>query len=425
MNQIINPIKKVLCKCLVLMLILSGCGTKESDIPTASDISKLSTAAGFLAAKVEEDEGFIAGKDGNNKTQNYAYLYDNAVAVIALSHAGAYWHMQMIADAIVFAQNHDRAFNDGRLRNAYISGNPKSDSGWSIIAGEVTIRLPGFWKDGKWQEDAYAVSTSSGNMAWVILALCTAAKNSPSEKALEYTEAAVKAADFVLTLKSDTGGFTAGYKGWDDNQEKVNYKSTEHNIDLICAFRALASLIYEDNPTKAKEYQSAANHAEEFVFSMYDDELKCFYTGTEADGETISEGVIPLDTNSLAIMALNDKIDNAYDIISYVEDMMTVGDGFDFSAGDLDGIWNEGTAQMAICYLIVNADEKYDAIIDYLKTQEYKDGSIPAADRDGVSTGFVVSGSNVLWEYNNTQSIGATGWYAFAQMKVNPLDIGE
>jgi hypothetical protein len=59
--------------------------------------------------------------------------------------------------------------------------------------------------------------------------------------------------------------------------------------------------------------------------------------------------------------------------------------------------------------------------MQYLKTQTDKDGSIPAADRDGVSTGFVIVGTDILWEYNNSQSIGATGWLAFAQMKKNPL----
>ena len=72
---------------------------------------------------------------------------------------------------------------------------------------------------------------------------------------------------------------------------------------------------------------------------------------------------------------------------------MAVGDGFDFSAGDLDGIWNEGTAQMAVCYKILENTEKYETVMAYLKTQTNADGCIPAADRDGVSTGFVIDGT--------------------------------
>ena len=66
--------------------------------------------------------------------------------------------------------------------------------------------------------------------------------------------------------------------------------------------------------------------------------------------------------------------------------------------------------------------EEYNALLGYLKTQEYKKGGVPAADRDGVSTGFLLSGTQELWEYNNTLSIGATAWYALAQMRINPLE---
>ncbi|HHT24268.1 MAG TPA: hypothetical protein GXZ76_01960 [Clostridiaceae bacterium] len=420
MGKSIKPAKAILCMIIVFAMILTGCNSEREVEPDATEITKISSAAGFLADKVEGSMGFIASTPKKSKNSENAYLYDNAVAILALSYAGADWHAQKIADAILFAQEHDRTFDDGRLRNVYISGDPKSDSGRSITAGKVTIRLPGFWQDGRWQEDSYTVSTSTGNIAWTILALCTVAENATSEQREEYIAAAIRAADFVLTLKSDSGGFTAGYVGWDDTQEKVTYKSTEHNINLISAFSALADLITEQRPEKAAEYLEASEYAKMFVLSMYDKKLHCFYTGTEEDGKTISKGVIPLDTNTLTILAL-EELEDTHKIISFVEESMTVGEGFDFSAGDLDGIWNEGTAQMAVCYSKLGHLEKYESIMQYLKTQTDKDGSIPAADRDGVSTGFVIVGTDILWEYNNSQSIGATGWLAFAQMKKNPL----
>ncbi len=409
---------------IVIALLLGGCGEKDVS-PTAEEISARSSAAGFLAAKVEKSGGFIASEAQRERASDYAFLYDNALAAVVLSRAGAQTHAQIIADAIVFAQTHDRSFSDGRLRNTYNSGDPESDSGRSIAAGKVTIRIPGFWENGRWQEDAYTVSTSTGNMAWAILALCAAAKNAPEEKSAEYLEAAVRAADFVLTLKSENGGFTAGYEGWDDAQTKVSYQSTEHNIDLFCAFSALAEALSETEPERAAGYRDAADYAKAFVFSMYDAKLHCFYTGTKGDGKSVSDGVIPLDTNSLAILALRGELEEPEQILSFVEERMAVDEGYDFSAGDLDGIWNEGTAQMAICYSLMGNPEKHDAIMAYLGTQTAKDGSIPAADRDGVSTGFVIAGSDMLWEYHHEQSIGATCWLAFAQLGVNPLDCGR
>lgn len=421
MAEQIKPKKSILCMLLILAL-LAGCSPSAEVIPKKEEISENSQAAGFLAGEVEESGGFLAGADQRNKDSNHAYLYDNAVAAIALSYAGAQWHAERIADAIVFAQEHDRAFKDGRLRNAYISGDPKSDSGRSIAAGKVSVRLPGFWQDGKWQEDSHTVSTSTGNMAWTILALNIVAQNASDAQREKYLAAAMHAADFVLGLESESGGFTGGIEGWDDAQVRVSYKSTEHNITLVCAFFALAEAVEESDPEKAAAYREAASRAKEFVLSMYDQKLHCFYTGTKEDGETVSDGVIPLDANTLAVLAIGEELDDPYDTLSFVEKRMAVGDGFDFSAGDLDGIWNEGTVQMAVCYNALGNIERYEALMGYLKTQTAKDGSIPASDRDGVSTGFVIVGSETLWEYNNVQSISATAWLAFAQMNRNPLN---
>lgn len=416
-----KKLKNSLCFLLIFLMALTGCDSDTEIKPNAKEIADISPAAGFLAAQVEKTRGFIAGPiENGQKVSDYAYVYDNAVALMALAEAGADWHVQRLADAFVFAQEHDRLFRDGRLRNAYTGGNPKSDSGRSITGGKVTIRLPGFWEKGRWQEDYYMVSTSTGNMAWVMLALCKAAERAMPEKKEEYIQAAMRAADFVLTLKDKKGGFTGGYEGWDETQIKARHKSTEHNIDLISAFRCLAKAVAEKNAGKAEEYRAAAEHAKKFVLSMYDPKLHCFYAGTEADGITLSKGVYPLDTNSLAILAL-EEMKEKEEILAFAEENMMVGGGFDFSAGDLDGIWNEGTAQMALCYHQLGKSEKYEAVLRYLKTQLSPDGSIPAADRDGVSTGFTVSGAEVLWEYHNTQSIGATAWYALAQMKANPL----
>ena len=135
----------------------------------------------------------------------------------------------------------------------------------------------------------------------------------------------------------------------------------------------------------------------------------------------VNEGVIPLDATALSILAFDGKPGEPAEELAFLKKTMAVGAGFDFSAGDLDGIWNEGTAQMALCCLKQGMNDEYHALLGYLKTQEYKDGGIPAADRDGVSTGFLLSGTQQLWEYNNTLSIGATGWYALAQLQADPL----
>jgi len=346
---------------------------------------------------------------------NFAYLYDNAVAALALSYAGEDERARQIADAIVFALNHDRFYSDGRLRNAYSSGDPRSFPGWFSERGTEFARIPGFYDtgDGSWYEDYYAVSTSTGNLAWAMLALEECYGNAPEHA--DYLDAARRIGDFILTLKDERGGFTGGYEGWEPNAVKATYKSTEHNIDLISAYERLSAL------TGDQKYKDAAAWAESFVLSMYDAEKGVFYTGTENDGVTVNKDVVPLDSNTWAVLALGTDFTDGPAVMDFVERNMAVNSGYDFN-DDKDGVWFEGTAQVALVYKQLGNTEKYEKILAYLNSRQLPDGSIPAADRDGVSTGFVVSGTDIPWKYGNRAHIGATAWLAFAQMGRNPFE---
>lgn len=347
---------------------------------------------------------------------NFAYLYDNAAAAIALTHAGKHARARQIADAIVYAYEHDRKFSDGRLRNAYSSGNPASFPGWWSPSGKEFARIPGFYSqaDKAWYEDFYADSTSTGNLAWAVLALCEVFKNAPEGSA--YLKAATGIGDLILTLKDQNGGFTGGFEGFDDNSVQVTYKSTEHNIDLISVFAQLEKM------TGETKYGEAAEHARAFVLSMYDPDKGCFYTGTAADGVTPNTDVLPLDANTWAILALQDAFDDGEKVMEFVENHMAVNEGYDFNE-DQDGVWFEGTAQVAVVCLQLGNVEKYNQILSYLKENTDTDGSITATDRDGVSTGFDVGGTTIPWEYGKRRHVGATAWLAFAELGVNPFAV--
>src|ERR1700694_2094569 len=68
-----------------------------------------------------------------------AFVYDNALAVIALVACGNVTGATTIGNALSLAARHDRTFTDGRVRNAYRAG---------PVAGEGAPALPGWW-DGK------------------------------------------------------------------------------------------------------------------------------------------------------------------------------------------------------------------------------------------------------------------------------------
>jgi hypothetical protein len=354
---------------------------------------------------------------------NFAYTYDNAVTLIALARAGQTERALQIADALVYCIDNDRYFSDGRLRNAYINGDVRSFNGWLSPRGQQFARLPGFWDldDKQWYEDYYAVSTSTGNCAWAILALCEAYRVAPEHP--EYLQSAKRLGDFVLTLatSSGAGGFTAGFEGWEGEQVQVGYKSTEHNIDLVAAYRQLAEL---SDGQQAAAYMEASEQALTFVLAMYDAKQGCFYTGTGDDGVTPNTDVLPLDCQTWAVLALGDSLpaSSAQAVMAYAQQNMATSDGlgYDFNT-DQDGVWYEGTAQAALAWQALGDEESYQAILNYLNQSTHSDGSITAANHDGTTTGFTVSGLDIPWLYDQRTHIGATAWLSLAQQSENPF----
>src|SRR6266849_4015333 len=91
-----------------------------------------------------------------------AYLYDNAVAAIALVGCGEQDKAYRIGSAILWAIDNDRTWHDGRLRNAYAAG----------VVANGPVKLPGCRDNtqNKGLEDRYQVGSDNGNNAWALLA---------------------------------------------------------------------------------------------------------------------------------------------------------------------------------------------------------------------------------------------------------------
>src|SRR3569833_3137570 len=107
----------------------------------------------FLPSYPTAEEGPLRG---------VAFLYDDAVAAIALVGCGEPGKARRIGDAMLAALDHARAWHDGRLRNAYAAG-----------PVDMPVKLGGWWDQAqaRWVEGRYQVSSDTGNMAWVMLAL--------------------------------------------------------------------------------------------------------------------------------------------------------------------------------------------------------------------------------------------------------------
>jgi hypothetical protein len=374
---------------------------------------------------------FIVSFDSRNEwfdpyLRNVSFVYDNALVLLAFLARGLKSDMErakLIADAFIYAMDHDRRFHDGRLRNAYRSGDLSDLTGQSL--------LPGRWDEDslKWFEDRVFVGTHTGNVAWASIAL-TQFYNSHGGS--EYLKASERLAQWVVdNCYSDKGygGFTGGFEGWGrdsgdgtSGQTALTWKSTEHNIDLWAVFM----LLYK--ATGNEQYKTYGRHARAFVERMWDDSIGLFRTGTSIDGggagEIINTSALPLDVNPWALMALGDldKYGRALNVCKqrFFVDSCPQGchtSGYDFN-DDRDGIWYEGTAQMCVAYQIAGQREEAESVLLILRhAQQYAKNSdgqgIVAACHNGVSTGF-------HWVYNNRLHIGATAWMLFAEMRFNP-----
>ncbi len=354
--------------------------------------------------------------DFDTLLRNVAFTYDNALALIAFTAAGDWNRAKLLADAFVYAQEHDRYYTDGRLRNAYQSGDLIIAPGWRPNDREGTVRLPGWWNEAeqRWHENAEFVGSGTGNLAWTMIALLDYYEK---RGGAPYLNAAIQLGQWIVEHTYDdrgAGGYIGGYTGWEPNPEKLLWKSTEHNLDLYVAFERLYRIT--GDPT----WYERAEHARNFVEAMWNEEGGFYWTGTLEDGATINTQTVPLDAQTWALLAFgpNERTRRAI-ACAEAHHRATWGnyEGFDFN-DDRDMPWFEGTGQMVVAYWVLGETDKARLYLSELRevqaTANNGNGKgIVAAPADGLTTGFE-------WLYFNRLHMGATAWYIFAERWVNP-----
>jgi hypothetical protein len=362
-------------------------------------------------------ETIPSSEDFDVVMRNVAFTYDNALALLAFLAAGETARARLLADAFMEAMEHDRFYDDGRIRNAYQGGDMTLPAGWTPNGREGTIRMPGWYDPSErmWFEDEFQVSTHTGNVAWAMLALEAAYESLGDGR---YRSTALDLGNWVESHCRDArgaGGYTAGYEGWEPTPAKLSYKATEHNIDLTVAFERLYAA------TGNEAWQERAEHAKGFLVSMWDEDEGKFWTGTASDGVTINRAVVPLDIQAWAVLALEPrgKEKKYRRALDYAETHHRVGDGFDFNE-DGDGIWYEGTAHMAAAYDAIHKKKPWEALASWLESAQGDAGGLPAADRDGLTTGFDLP-SGDPWLYFDRAHVGATAWLVLTERGVNPF----
>ena len=336
--------------------------------------------------------------------RSVAFLYDDAVAAIALTGCGEAGRARRIGDAILAALDHDRAWHDGRLRNAYAAG-----------PVDTPVKLGGWWDkaQGRWVEDRYQVSSDTGNMAWAMLALLSL------DRALHdtrYRDGAVRIGKWAAA-RSDgrgAGGFTGGVSGWEPSPSAVQWKSTEHNTDLAGAFTLLAKA------TGDTGWDERAQQAARFVGAMWDDGCGCFAVGTGDDGTTPNH-VLALDAALWPLLAIPAMAAHADPDLATVDSRLAVGDGYTYSdAGN--ALWTEGTAQAALVWALLGHPDKAEMAGRAVEGQRAPRGGYFATPQLRLATGFADAANPGMQRYYyHMPHLAAAAWAALAEKHFNPF----
>ncbi len=377
----------------------------------------------YATAPVQSDP--VRG-DFDLRFRNSAFTYDNDLAILAFLAEGSSDSVRratLVGDAFVYAAEHDRAFTDGRIRSDYAAGDLTVPPGWTPNGRVGTVTSPGFYVENEQRfEDLWfggddIAAVDVGNNAWTITALIALYNRTGTPK---YLATAKRIGDFIAT-QIDTGSPYQGFRGGIATAEgsPVNraYAATEHNLDIVAAATALF------NATGDPQWQAMANTARTFVLAMWDENRNAYLTGTTGDDQfTRNPSPLPLDVQAWSALALPDGLSLHPDVLdSAIQNHLATVDGltgFDFNE-DKDGVWLEGTGQMAVALAaagkLSEAETVRVALRNAQTTPPFGNGQgIVAASHDGVSTGFE------QFKYFRSLHIGATAWLAFAQSGFNP-----
>lgn len=387
-------------------------------------------------------QSYVASGCETGAAFNVSHVYDQSLVLLAFLARGTPEDLKragLIAKAMVQAQANDRTFTDGRLRNAYASGEVlDSKCGCARLPGQWNPYVQQFW------EDEFAVGTDTGNMAWAGIALVQADALLPKTIGDPYLQAALKLANWIVKnerAEDSLGGFRGGFEAFEasagnpSGQHVSNWRSTEHNIDLVALFEHLAVAVGTRSP-ESQFWQSQAEHARMFVEALQNTGSSGMQllTGTAPESTVANTAVIPVDVQAWSVLGLGQprKYEPALNwAISHCR-AGNISNAFDFNCSDGDGAWWEGTAQVAAALRWLGRDAEANLLLERLRGAQLSTGpaigGIPAASKCGLTTGFRkywwTSGNELPWLYSSNPHIGATAWYTFAALGVNPYYLG-
>ncbi|MGK7877305.1 MAG: hypothetical protein AB4426_29615 [Xenococcaceae cyanobacterium] len=371
---------------LVLVLVVTlWCGVTKSDANqigaedltvTNDELQQVAARARkWLLSQSDETTNLL---DSYEDEQDIAYIYDQAVAAIALLSMGNIQEAEKILNALKDLQLDDPDPNKG---------------GWCTAtrASEGTC---------------LQFLNPVGPTLWVTLAVARYREVTGEDT---YNQMAKNALDYTLQFQSADGGINLG--------SGQTGASTEHNED------AYAALSYFHNVFPTAGYDTEAAEVKSFLDTVV------WHTYEQRFEVGRGDGRDPVDVNSWGVLALGagggdePNYANSLDYVERVHRLTIDFKGMDVTGYDFDGqhsgaqsepndIWLEGTAQIAAAYKFLGNTRKSDEIIEEILKVQGNNGGVPYSLR-GTNNGYF----NMKTEH----SVAATSWLILAINGVNPV----
>ncbi|MEW2113648.1 Tat pathway signal sequence domain protein [Streptomyces sp. NPDC005474] len=228
-----------------------------------------------------------------------AFTYDNALAILAhLATRTDTGRRRAVAlgDSLLYAQAHDPAYDDGRLRQAYNVGPYVFFDG--VAQPDGFVRADGTANVGT---QFGFTGTAVGDMAWAGIALAALARRTGKRR---FLDGAIRIGTWI-EVNGGTDQPLGGYRfGVDGANAKLPFSSTEHNTDLVALFGQLALLT--GDPVWRRRRATARAFVEKMWEPAGTSGAGFFYTGTN-DGVTINKSPVPEDAQTWTHLALGSR----------------------------------------------------------------------------------------------------------------------
>jgi hypothetical protein len=380
-----------------------------------------------------------AGLPGAGSTIHAAFLIN---AYLLRGRGEDLARAQILGNSLLYAQQHDPNFTDGRLRAFYEVDKPDTNGAFigplSFLNGSVT-----------------------GDQAWAGMAL---AQLYNSTGASSYLNGAIKLGKWIVNNTFDSRGAGGYTTGSDAANSPFLHKQTEYNIDAFALFVMLARL------TGDVTWADRAEHARNFVNAMFNGAGGFFWTGTGTDGITINQSNIPELPQTWSFLAFLDRshavsldwdktnlatTDTPQTINSSLKGNIRIyGSTFADASlraltpaqfggpGDPNAVWLEANGHLAAALLARMLPPAFDLdgfhgdldtarmLLDNMRVAQDDLGKGQTVGGKAIPDGQgIVAASSVLntglgFTFNPFRELGATTWYAIARQAGNPFQVG-